>query len=267
MPQIWNNPQLMYLASLLSDIVLFMCFGAGFPWALNKIFGGIRYLDGLGKVKWSMIGACWALGFLVGVDLVNNLLGNLLPSDIWMKAASAVAMLFLCIVVHLKWPWLNTLYPKETLLAEQKRNRQLITKMRIWDDTTPCAKFESRSGIILDANRAAMTLLGYARHELVGMSGRTLLHPDDRHVFEEIVLPGKNQTYEVRVVHKLGRIIPVEVHSAQAPYDLSLRLTFLTDMTRYVEERDRRIREERVARSHQSFTAGAKDLITTAGQL
>lgn len=267
MPQIWQNPALMYLASLGSDVILFLCFGIGFPWALAKIFAGIRYLDGLGKVKWSMIGACWALGFLVGVDLVNNLLGNLMPSDIWVKSASAVALMILCLIVHLKWPWLNTLYPKETLLAEQRRNRQLIAKMRIWDDTTPCAKFESRSGVITDVNLAGMKLLGYSRSELIGRLGRGFIHPDDAHYFEEIVLRRRNATYEMRIIHKSGRVIPVEVHSAQAPYDQELRLTFLTDMTRYVEERDRRIREERATRSHQSFTAGAKDLITTAGQL
>jgi PAS domain S-box-containing protein len=267
MPQIWHNPHLMYLASLGSDIILLVCFGVGFPWALTKIFEGISYLDDLTKVKWCMIGACWALGFLVGVDLINNLMGNMLPSDIWIKSASAVAMMILCLIVHLKWPWLNTLYPRETLLAEQKRNRELIMKMRIWDDTTPCAKFESRSGCVTDMNLAAMLLIGYSRSELIGKVGRQLIHPEDRHYFEEIILQKKTGAYEMRILHKTGRVIPVEVHSVQAPYDPELRLSFLTDMTRYVEERDRRIREERAIRSHQSFTAGAKDLINTAGLL
>lgn len=267
MPQIWQDPALLFRASILSDVVLLTCFGAGFPLALIKIFEGIRYLDGLFKVKWVMIGACWAMAFLVGVDLINNMLGNMLPSEIWVKSAAAVAMLFLCIVVHLKWPWLNTLYPQETLVAEQRRNRELIAKMQIWDDTTPCAKFESRTGIVTDANLAAIQMLGYTRQELIGMHGTTIVHPDDVHLYKQIALNRRNNTYECRLLHKLGHVIPAEIHSAQAPYDNELRLTFVTDMTRYVEERDRRIREERAIRCHENFKTAAHDLIGTARQM
>ena len=268
MPQIWQDPTLLFRTSLISDVVLLACFGAGFPWALIKIFDGIRYLDGLAKVKWVMIGGCWAMGFLVLIDLINNLLGNILPSEIWVKAASAVSMFFLCIVVHLKWPWLNTLYPQETLIAERKRNAQLIIKMRIWDDTTPCAKIESRNGKLIDANLAAMKLSGYSRQELLhGIEPVNLLHPDDRHYYYEVVLQHKTTTYEARIIHKSGRIIPCEIHAAEAPYEEGLRLTFITDQTRYVDERDRRIREERAHRCHENFKAAAQDLMDTARQM
>jgi PAS domain S-box-containing protein len=269
---IWQDPKLMNQASFGADVILFFLFGVGFPWLLLKVFKGVPYLQGLKEIMWAAMGMSSLLFLFVTADIISLMFGSGYPGDIWIKATSAFVLLVLCVICHVRWPWLLTLYPKQTLLQEKARNARLINKLQIIDDTSPCAKFESRSGTITDANLAAMQLTGYSRHELIGMSGRQIIHPDDMHYFEELVLQRKTQTYECRILHKqhcaeVPRIIPVEVHTAHAPYDEELRLTFLTDMTKYVEERDRRLREVRVERAHGQFTQAARELQQTASQI
>jgi two-component system cell cycle sensor histidine kinase/response regulator CckA len=68
-------------------------------------------------------------------------------------------------------------------------------------------------GRIVSANRRALELLGYSREEFQNMRVLDLIPPGDRaaHPPREIVAGARPQLFERDMLHKSGRIVPVEV--------------------------------------------------------
>jgi PAS domain S-box-containing protein len=138
---------------------------------------------------------------------------------------------------------LKSLYPKEDFIIEQEKRRLLLAKLQACDETMPLARFESRHGQIIWANRTAQELLGYSLQQLHRLPAGSLCHPDDRERVLRNALEQSGVPYECRIVTATDRVVHVEVRTTNDPSDTALRISFLTDVTRYVEERDRRIRE------------------------
>ncbi len=76
---------------------------------------------------------------------------------------------------------------------------------------------DTESGIILEANRRAETLLGRSVGEIVGTHFTELHPPEDREFhrkqFRQVVEQPQEKAFEVIVAHRNGRHIPVEVRT------------------------------------------------------
>ncbi|MBF0381540.1 MAG: PAS domain S-box protein [Magnetococcales bacterium] len=76
---------------------------------------------------------------------------------------------------------------------------------------------DSQTGIIIDANKAASTILGWSMKEIIGMH-QTQLHPPEKadlykKLFEEHVRSGSGVLTNVVILHRDGRHIPVEIRA------------------------------------------------------
>ncbi len=93
--------------------------------------------------------------------------------------------------------WVETV---DALKASEKKYRLLFGESR------DAIYINTREGKILDANRAALDLFGYAREELIGMNVRKLyVHPEDRAVFQwKIERKGSVRDYEMKLRKKDG---------------------------------------------------------------
>ncbi len=106
-----------------------------------------------------------------------------------------------------------------TLRDAEAKYRKLI-------ETTTDAIFlaDAESGRIIDANKKAEDLMGYAREEIIGMH-QTQLHPKEEamhyaKIFSDYAREGKPFTKDLYVRHKNGHTIPVKINAG---------ITFLGD--------------------------------------
>ena len=70
-------------------------------------------------------------------------------------------------------------------------------------------------GRIIEANPAVCAMHGYIRDEVIGMSMRKLVHPDNYHLFAKCigqVCRGEKVFTEAKTVRKCGTVIDVEVY-------------------------------------------------------
>jgi PAS domain S-box-containing protein len=77
---------------------------------------------------------------------------------------------------------------------------------------------DADTGIIIDANLKSEELFGIPVSEIKGMH-QSMLHPIDeaekyRHIFNEHVKTGQGITTDIYIVHKTGRIIPVDISAS-----------------------------------------------------
>lgn len=77
---------------------------------------------------------------------------------------------------------------------------------------------DTATGIILDANRKASELLGIPVEDIIGMHQSDLHPPDEkeryREIFKDHITEGAGRTYDVYVLHRSGKRIPVEISAS-----------------------------------------------------
>lgn len=103
----------------------------------------------------------------------------------------------------------------------------------------------SLEGILLTANQRAVELLGYEHDELIGSSFEQFVVPEERgkgRARLEALLHGEPvPIYERNVVHKSGRIIPVEINTAMV-HDRNGAPLYVQSVVRDISDRHRYIR-------------------------
>lgn len=111
-----------------------------------------------------------------------------------------------------------------------------------------------QSAIILDCNSAAADLMGYSRHELIGMH-QTNMHPPEHSVayheqFRRYALAPGTKNYQAQVQHKNGQVIPVIISARPADLDgRKIMIGFFTDIT------EQKRTEEALRESEDKFKA------------
>ncbi|MHC1588390.1 MAG: sensor histidine kinase [Methermicoccaceae archaeon] len=119
--------------------------------------------------------------------------------------------------------------------------------------TEPAAVFAAPDGKLVDYNTALMSMSGYTREELDGMTFVDLLHPDDVPLVMERFtqrIQGKSppNLYEVRCVDKQGRVLYFELSVSPCEvYGMKGVLVVARDLTH------RRHMEEALKRSEERY--------------
>ncbi len=118
--------------------------------------------------------------------------------------------------------------------GRKRAERELLSSEQRYKNLSEAA-FEGvlfvEERVIRDANRAAMEMFGYDREELIGKDVETLIHPDDRDVFNREIY-GQRIRYEISLITKDGRKFPVDVHvKKNIKNDRKTSIVALRDLT------------------------------------
>ncbi len=76
----------------------------------------------------------------------------------------------------------------------------------------------SRDGIFLDFNEVFSSICGYTAQELVGSRVLEIVAPEFRDLVQEHIMSGNVEAYESVLIHKDGRVIPVQIKAKNIPY-------------------------------------------------
>jgi PAS domain S-box-containing protein len=97
-------------------------------------------------------------------------------------------------------------------------------------------------GRIVDVNQALCELVGYPWHELTGRDGFELVAPEHRETVYRNLLGEYTGAYEIEMVRRDGRRLPVEVQARSFPYrGQMLRVVAVRDISE--RKRSERVRE------------------------
>jgi PAS domain S-box-containing protein len=88
------------------------------------------------------------------------------------------------------------------------------------------------NGLIVEANEALASMIGYSRHELIGMNGLGFVAPESRDMVTKSVLSGDEAPYEVAGIRKDGSVCYLEVQGKAIPFGgRQLRVAEFRDIT------------------------------------
>ena len=155
---------------------------------------------------------------------------------------------------------------EEELCRSEERYRQLT------EATTEGIMIHD-NGIILDANPAYCSLLGYTLEELRGMNVyERLLTPEAREIARQNLAAGTTAPYELAAIHKDGTVIPVEITGRYiSVFNRRLRVVVARDLRerKLVEERSLQLVREQAARAARDEMLGivAHDLRNPLGTI
>ncbi|MDZ7619078.1 MAG: PAS domain S-box protein, partial [Patescibacteria group bacterium] len=123
----------------------------------------------------------------------------------------------------------DRVHAEKSLREEQDRYRA------IFEAATNSLVIYNREGEVIEANPAACQMYGYSREQLIGLSGRTIVHCDYHHLFAEFlrkVAAGKPFHAVSRDVRQDGTEVDVEVRGAGLVFQGEpAMLAVLTDIT------------------------------------
>jgi PAS domain S-box-containing protein len=159
-------------------------------------------------------------------------------------------------------------HTQNTLEAMKKELSHSEAKYRLLFEGSHDATFIlSNTGAHIEANKKAVTLLGYTKEELQNMSFRNIVHPesvsDSKEKLKKLLKGEEIPLYEKRFVHKEGRTIPVEISVSGIP-DESGEVRYIQSIVRDITQRKRA--EEELKESEERYKAiveGAPDGIAT----
>jgi PAS domain S-box-containing protein len=87
-------------------------------------------------------------------------------------------------------------------------------------------------GCIVDANQAALDMLGYTQSEIIGLHINDLIAPEFQEIAAQHGREGYEQPYEIGILHKDGSVLPVEVQAKTVPYeDRQVRVVAVRDIS------------------------------------
>ena len=122
----------------------------------------------------------------------------------------------------------------------ERSARQSEERMRKFTEATDEAIVFHRDGLIIDANEALSRMAGYALHDVLGQSIFNFISPEGRARALEHTRAGSDDPYEVKLRHKDGHTIPVEVVARTMPLQNSdYRVVVVRDITARKKAQDR----------------------------
>ncbi len=125
----------------------------------------------------------------------------------------------------------------ERLLRKRER------RFRMLSNTAKEGVFIHKNDIIIDINTAVTNILGYTRKDLVGKNFKELFNAKTTKMIEKYVAHGVPYYYEVRLKHKNGKRVILEVIGK--PYEKDLRVIIFSDIT------ERKSTEKELQKYHQ----------------
>ncbi|TVR03170.1 MAG: PAS domain S-box protein [Spirochaetaceae bacterium] len=133
-------------------------------------------------------------------------------------------------------------------MMEQKQ-RDSEARYRVLADLTLEGLVIHRQGVAVDVNPALCRISGYEEHELIGNGVYRLFHPADLPMIREKVSKASMERYEARLMHKDGRVVPVEIEARNITVSgEDLRVGAIRDIT-HRKEAERAL-EAQVAETH-----------------
>ncbi|WP_311223076.1 MULTISPECIES: EAL domain-containing protein [unclassified Acidovorax] len=118
--------------------------------------------------------------------------------------------------------------------------RQSEERMRKFFRATDEAIVFHRDGLVEDVNEAVTRLLGYTLQEVQGRATLSFVSDEYRAQAEEYVLAAREHSYEATVLHKDGRLIPVEIVGKTMPdAGGNYRIAVLRDITARKQAQER----------------------------
>ncbi len=108
--------------------------------------------------------------------------------------------------------------------------------LSVMDDASDAILLSNLNGDILDANKRALLLFGYAKEEIIGMNYKEF-HPEDElgrcvKIFTKIVLQGEGSITHTAIVRKDGKRVPVDITGSKIVYgDKEILLGSFRDIT------------------------------------
>ena len=160
-------------------------------------------------------------------------------------------------------------------ISKSEQAKEVLREMEsqyksIFESTSDAVLIFNFDGTIVEANPAACRMYGYSYEELIGLSGKDIVHPDYYHLFEgykrQVKISGRFSAQSVDLGKK-GNSINVEVHGASFSYkgtphllavvhDITKRVRAREILERRVEERTDEIeRRRRVAEGLREILA------------
>ena len=128
-------------------------------------------------------------------------------------------------------------------------------------------RFSLSEGLFLDANRAAFTLLSYARAQFVGQTIQNFIIPSDHDLFEKEVSKlakgKKNLEFTVGMMDSTGNVKDIEWHVSRisrADSDEPEAIAILTDVTEIRRAEEDRLEKERLQGVLEMAGAAAHEL-------
>lgn len=248
---------------LVTNSVMAFSLGGLLPWVIVNTARSLRYMQNFRARLFGRLAAAWvaSIGSTFLFDIINTHFWTNEMLHAFVGSFVAVFTISFGLVCVSQRHLLQTLYPKEEFVIEQEKRLKLLNKMLACDSTMPLPRIESNRGRIIYANQAAENLLEYSRLELHRMDTAQFVHVDDRSKVLATVLNKKHDTYECRIITASGRLVHVEVRSTHDPENEDVRITFLTDVTNYVEQRDRYLRDFRLNRSQATRREAEDNLL------
>jgi len=138
---------------------------------------------------------------------------------------------------------------------ERERAKRLLSESehqhrQIFESVTDAMLIFNKDGVIIKANPAAYATYGYQNDELIGLTGRDIIHPDYQHLFklfqQQLMNEGRFHA-ESLDIHKDGTTFDVEVHGTSIIFngethllavvrDISERKEAESELTRYRQQ-------------------------------
>ncbi len=145
----------------------------------------------------------------------------------------------------------------------EERYRQLV------EATVEGIVMHDRSGII-DVNPSTTKLTGYTAEELIGTPAVDYISPAYRDLVSHYVATNYQEPYEAEIVHRSGRIFPVEIKGSEFVRDgRRVRVAAIRDITerRKAERTAALLLEERTARETEERTRRQAEFLLEATQI
>lgn len=153
-----------------------------------------------------------------------------------------------------------------TDITNQRMAEEAMRETQLRLSTIADATFEgialTEDGIIIDSNRQLAEMVGYSVDDIIGRPVTDLVHPDDHELVMRKIRTGDMGPYELRGLHKSGRIVYGEVRARHFIYkNRRVRMSAIRDIT------DRKATEEMLRQNEEQyrlFSNLAADYIYTA---
>lgn len=260
-----HSQTLLYM-QFLANAFMGISLGVILPYTIIITAKSLRYMQSFSARMFGRLAALWLVSLSSPplFEVVNTWFGpwnhEIVSTYIGMTAALFTVSFAIC--CYLNRHSLQTLLPKEDFLIEQEKRQRLLTKMLVCDNVMPLARYETRHGIIVSANNRAQEEMGYTLLQFHKMAPGQLVHRDDRVRVLQNVLECSNLPYECKLVTASGRIIFAEIRTIVDPGDSDLHISFVTDVTPYVKERERRQQEYLANRNARARETAAENVLT-----
>lgn len=145
----------------------------------------------------------------------------------------------------------------------EERYRQLV------EATVEGIVMHDRSGII-DVNPSITRLTGYTAEELIGTPAVDYISPKYRDLVDHYVRTNYQEPYEAEIVHRSGRVFPVEIKGSEFIRDgRRVRVAAIRDITerKKAERTAALLIEERTARETEERTRRQAEFLLEATQI